>query len=215
MPPMAEAPPARTPPYRIETDRLVLRCFDPKDAPLLKEAIDSSLEHLRPWMPWMKDEPQPLEQKVELLRKFRGDFDLGTNFAYGVFEPDESRQLGGAGLHPRGGDASLEIGYYIRADAIGRGLATEVAAVLTRVGVEKCGLERVDIQVDPANERSVRIPRKLGFVEEGRLRRRLEPHQEDGPRRDSLLFTMLAEELAASACMRYAYRAYDVVGAEI
>jgi RimJ/RimL family protein N-acetyltransferase len=204
-----------TPPYRIETDRLVLRCYDPEDAPLLKEAIDSSLDHLRPWMPWMKDEPQPLEQKVELLRTFRGQFDLGQNFVYGVFEPDESRVLGGSGLHPRGGDGSLEIGYFIRADAIGRGLATEVAAVLTRVGIEKCGLVRVDVQVDPANERSLRIPRKLGFVEEGRLRRRLEPHQEGEPRRDSVMFTMLAEELADSPCTAYAYRAYDVLGDEV
>jgi RimJ/RimL family protein N-acetyltransferase len=203
------------PPYRIESERLVIRCYEPEDAPLLKEAIDSSLDHLRPWMPWMKDEPQPLAQKVDLLRTFRGQFDLGANFVYGVFEPDELRQLGGAGLHPRGGDGSLEIGYFIRADAIGHGLATEVAAVLTRVGFEKCGLERVDVQVDPANERSARIPRKLGFAEEGRLRRRLEPYEGGAPRRDSLMFTMLAEELADSPCMRYAYRAYDVVGNEI
>jgi RimJ/RimL family protein N-acetyltransferase len=205
----------RHPPYRIETERLVLRCYEPKDAPLLKEAIDSSLDHLRPWMPWARHEPQPLERKVELLRAFRGNFDLGKDFVYGVFEPDESRQLGGAGLHPRGGEGALEIGYFIRADAIGRGLATEVTAVLTRVGFEKCGLLRVDIQVDPANERSLRIPRKLGFVEEGVLRRRLEPHEGGGPWRDSMMFTMLAEELAASACMRYAYRAYDALGAPV
>jgi RimJ/RimL family protein N-acetyltransferase len=194
---------------------MVLRCYDPEDAPLLKEAIDSSLDHLRPWMPWARHEPQPLEQKIELLRTCRARFDLGTDFAYGVFEPDESRQLGGAGLHPRGGEGSLEIGYFIRADAVGRGLATEVAAVLTRVGFEKCGLVRVDIQVDPTNERSTRIPLKLGFVEEGLLRRRLEPHEDGGQRRDSLMFTMLAEELAASPCMRYAYRAYDALGAEL
>jgi RimJ/RimL family protein N-acetyltransferase len=204
-----------TPPYRIETERLVLRCYDPRDAPLLKEAIDASLDHLRPWMPWARVEPQPIEQKVELLRMFRGDFDRGTNFTYGVFEPDESRLLGGSGLHPRGGKGSLEIGYWVRADAIGRGLATEITAVLTRVGFERCGLARVDIQIDPTNERSLSIPRKLGFVEEGRLRRRLDPHEDGGPRRDSLMFTMLAEELAASPCGAYTYRAYDVRGAEV
>jgi RimJ/RimL family protein N-acetyltransferase len=205
----------KSPPYRIETERLVIRCYEPKDAPVLKEAIDSSLEHLRPWMPWARREPQPIEQKVELLRTFRGQFDLGTNFNYGVFDPSQSRQLGGAGLHPRGGECSLEIGYFIRAEAIGRGLATEVAAVLTRVGFEKCGLVRVDIQVDPANERSLNIPRKLGFVEEGRLRRRLHPHEEGGPWRDSVMFTMLEEELAGSPCMRYRYRAYDALGGEV
>ena len=203
------------PPYRIETDRLVIRCYHPRDAPLLKEAVDSSIDHLRPWMPWARNEPQSLEQKAELLRVFRGNFDLGNDFAYGVFERDESRQLGGAGLHPRGGEGSLEIGYFIRADSVGRGFATEVTAVLTRVGFEKCGLVRVDIQVDPANEVSLRIPRKLGFVEEGVLRRRLEPFEPGGERRDSTLFTMLAAELASSPCMAYAYRAFDVLGQKL
>jgi RimJ/RimL family protein N-acetyltransferase len=204
-----------TPPYRIETERLVLRCWEPDDAPLMKEAVDASIEHLLPWMPWARDEPQTLDEKMELARVFRGEFDLGTNFVYGIFEPDESRVVGGSGLHPRGGEASLEVGYWIRADAIGKGLATEVAAVLTRAGFEKFGLERVDVQVDPENERSIRIPRKLGFVEEGRLRRRLPPKTEGAPRRDSVLFTMLPEELAGSPCMAYEYTAYDALGREL
>jgi len=204
-----------TPPYRIETERLVLRCWEPDDAPLMKEAVDSSIEHLLPWMPWARDEPQSLDDKLELARRFRGEFDLGTQFVYGVFEPDESRVLGGSGLHPRGGEGSLEIGYWIRADSIGKGLATEVAAVLTRVGFEKFGLERVDVQVDPDNERSMSIPRKLGFVEDGRFRRRLPPKEEGGERRDGVLFTMLRDELAGSPCMNHAYQAYDALGREL
>jgi RimJ/RimL family protein N-acetyltransferase len=188
-----------TPPYRIETERLVIRCYDPEDAPLLKEAVDASIDHLLPWMPWARNEPQTLDE----------------NYPYGIFTPDETRQLGGAGLHPRGGEGSLEIGYFIRADAIGQGLATEVTAALTRAGIEKSGLDRVDVQVDPENERSVRIPRKLGFTEEALLRRRLESKEPGGPRRDSLLFTMLAEELPASPCMAYEYTAYDVLGREL
>jgi len=193
----------------------VIRCYDPEDAPLLKEAVDSSIDHLRPWMPWVRHEPQTLDEKVELLRTFRSQFDADENYPYGVFTPDESRQLGGAGLHPRGGEGSLEIGYFIRADAIGQGLATEVAAVLTRAGIEKCGLDRIDIQVEPENERSLGIPRKLGFTEEARLRRRLEPKEAGGPRRDSILFTMLADELPISPCTTYGYTAYDALGREL
>jgi RimJ/RimL family protein N-acetyltransferase len=204
-----------TAPYRIETDRLVIRCYEPEDAAMLKEAVDSSLDHLRPWMPWARFEPQTLDEKVELLRLFRSHFDADEDFAFGVFAPDESRQLGGAGLHRRGGEGSLEIGYFLRADATGRGLATEVTAVLARVGIEKCGVERIDVQVDPANERSLRVPRRLGFVEEATLRRRLEPKEDGGPRRDSVLFTLVAEELAASGCAAYDYRAFDVLGREL
>lgn len=201
-----------TPPYRIETDRLVIRCYNPADAPLLKDAVDSSIEHLLPWMPWARYEPQALAEKVDLLRDFRGRFDRDEDWIYGVFSRDESRQLGGSGLHPRGGPDSLEIGYFIRADSIGRGYATELTAVLTRVGLEFCGVARVDVQIEPDNERSLAIPRKLGFTLEGRLRRRLEPREEGQPRADSMLFTMLREELAASPCLGYDYVAYDAVG---
>jgi RimJ/RimL family protein N-acetyltransferase len=205
----------RTPPYRIESERLVIRCYEPHDAPLLKDAVDSSLDHLLPWMPWAKYEPQTLAEKVDLLRDFRGQFDRDENWIYGVFSRDESRQVGGSGLHPRGGPDSLEIGYFIRADSIGRGFATELTAVLTRVGIEICGLARVDLQIEPDNERSLAIPRKLGFTHEGRLRRRLEPRDEGLPRADSMLFTMLDEELAGSPCLAYDYVAYDVVGTRL
>ncbi len=202
----------KAPPYRIETDRLVIRCYDPRDAPLLRDAVDTSLEHLRPWMPWARPDPSTVEETVQLLRTFRGDFDRDTNYVYGVFSRDESRQLGGSGLHPRGGPDSVEIGYFIRADSIGQGYATELTAVLTRVGFEICGLERVDLQIEPDNERSLKIPHKLGFTHEGRLRRRLEPRDEGLPRPDSMLFTMLREELTGSPCLGYDYVAYDVVG---
>ncbi|HZO33758.1 MAG TPA: GNAT family protein [Gaiellaceae bacterium] len=204
-----------TPPYRIETERLVIRCYEPEDAALLKDAVDSSLDHLRPWMPWVRFEPQPLDQKIDLLRMFRGQFDQDENYVYGVFDGDESRLLGGSGLHPRGGDDSLEVGYWVRADAVGQGIATEVTAVLTRAGIEHAGLKRVDIQVDPANERSLRIPRSLGFTEEATLRRRLEPNEPGAERRDSVLFTMLDHELAISPCTTFPYRAFDAIGRQL
>lgn len=203
----------RTPPYRIETERLVIRCYEPRDAPLLKEAVDASVEHLRPWMPWVRDEPQTLDEKLELVRSFRSQFDADDNYIYGVFARDESRLIGGTGLHQRGGAASVEIGYWIRPDALRRGIATEITAVLTRVAIELCGAQRVDVQIDPANEASQGVPRKLGFVHEATLRRRLEAFEDEGPRRDSLLFTLLAEELAGSPAARYAYTAYDATGA--
>jgi RimJ/RimL family protein N-acetyltransferase len=190
----------------------VIRCYEPEDAPLLKAAVDSSIEHLLPWMPWARFEPQSVEDKVELLRSFRGQFDLDQNYIYGIFPPDETEQLGGSGFHKRANEGSLEIGYWVAASAIGRGIATEVTAVQTRAGFEVTGLDRIDIQVDPANDRSLAIPRKLGFTEEGRLRRRLEAHDDDGPLRDSVIFSMVREELESSPCMQYDYVAYDVRG---
>jgi len=54
--------------------------------------------------------------------------------------------------------------------------------------------------------------RTLGFTEEGTLRRRLESVVEGEPRRDTTVFTLLAEELAGSPCVQYDYVAYDAGG---
>jgi len=152
-----------TPPYRIETARVVARCWQPTDAAALKEALDPSVEHLRPWLPWAYEEPKPLAEKVELLRSFRGLFDLDQDHIYGIFERDESRVLGGTGLHTRLTDDAREIGYWIRQDAEGHGYITETVSALARVGFELVGLSRIEIRCHPDNHRSAAVPRRLGF----------------------------------------------------
>lgn len=114
----------------------------------------------------MHAEPTPVAEKAQLLRRFRGRFDLGQDFVYGILDAEETEVVGGTGLHTRAGDDALEIGYWIRASRVGAGLATEVTAALMRVAFEVCGVDRVDIRVDPANLPSLGIPRRLGFREE-------------------------------------------------
>jgi RimJ/RimL family protein N-acetyltransferase len=166
-------------------------------------------------MPWAAFEPQSLDEKVDLLRQFRGQFDLGDNYIYAIFAADESEVIGGSGLHPRVGEEAFEIGYWIRADATRRGFVTESTAALTRAAFELCGVDRVEIHVEPENEISLRVPRKLGYVEEATLRRRLPPHEPDGPRRDAVVFTMLAEHLADSPCANASFKAYDAAGRSV
>ena len=204
-----EGPPA---PYRIETERLVIRCYEPRDAPLLKDAIDSSLEHLRAWMPWAENEPRTLEEQTDLLKLFRSQFDLGENFVYAIFSADETEQVGGSGLHPRVEPGGLEIGYFIRASATRQGFVTESTAALTRVGFEICGADRIEIRIEPGNEASFGVPRKLGFIEEATLRRRL-PGRADGPLRDVTIFTMFREDFDPSLAPNV--RAYDALGERV
>lgn len=202
------------PPYRIVTRRTIIRCWEPRDAAGLKEAIDSSLDHLLPWMEWARSEPQPLWEKVALLRRFRGQFDLGRDFVYGIFAPDESEVVGGTGLHTRSGEDAFEIGYWIRAGRAGQGLATETTAALTRVAFELCGVDRLDIRVDPENAASLPIPRKLGYVEEATLRRRLPPHQ-DGVPRDVTHFALFRDGFSESPAARAPLEAYDSTGTRV
>jgi RimJ/RimL family protein N-acetyltransferase len=201
--------PASGPAYRIVTERLVIRCWEPRDAPMLSAAIEASKEHLRPWMPWAKD-LNDVDSVYQRLRKFRADFDLGTNFVYGVLDRGETMVLGGTGFHPRVGPGALEIGYWVHVDHVGRGYATELAAALTKVAFEVNGVHRVDIHVDPANARSVAVPRKLGFTREATLRSRLVRH--DGTYADSTIWTMLREEYEASSVKAARVEAFDGMG---
>jgi RimJ/RimL family protein N-acetyltransferase len=204
-----EGPPA---PYRIETERLVIRCYEPRDAPLLKDAVDSSLEHLRAWMLWAHAAPQPLDETIALVKRFRSTFDAGEDFTYGIFAADESELLGGTGLMPRIGPGGLEIGYWVRASATRQGVATESSAALARAGIEICGADRIEIRIDPGNEASLGVPRKLGFVEEARLRRRL-PSPEGEAQRDVTIFTLFREDL--DPALAPALRAFDALGRQL
>ena len=173
--------------------------------------MDESVEELRPWLPWAADEPQPIEAKVELLRTFRGRFDLGEDFVYGIFDADEKSAVGGTGLHPRVGDEAFEIGYWVRTSCVGRGYAIEAAAALTRVAFELCGVDRVEIRVDPANAPSLAVPRKLGFVQEATLLRRLwQPEP-----RDVVVWSLFADAVPESPVATARLEAYDAAGARV
>jgi RimJ/RimL family protein N-acetyltransferase len=198
------------PAYRIRTPRLVLRCWNPADAPLLKDAITESLDHLRPWMPWVQNEPETLDAKVERLRRMRADFDLGRDLVYGIFTPDEGSVIGGTGLHARVGPGALEIGYWIHSKRIGMGYATEAAAALTRVAFEVEGVMRVEIHCDPKNTRSASVPRKLGYTYDATLRRR--STGVDGTPRDSMIWSLLRDELPGTRAGIADLEAYDAIG---
>ena len=200
------------PAYRIETRRLVIRCYNPSDAPLLAESVTESLEHLRPWMPWVHVEPEPLAEKVKRLKRFRGMFDLGHDFVYGIFNPEETKLVGGTGLHTRLGASELEIGYWIHKDYINQGLVTESTSALVKVAFELLHVHRLEIHCDPRNLASAAIPRKLGFTHEGTLRAKT--RFLDGWN-DSMIWGLLEDEYPGSPSARAEIKAFDANGQHV
>ncbi len=198
------------PAYRIESERLVIRCYNPTDALYLQKAVQESVEHLRPWLPWVKDEPEELKVKIERLRLFRADFDLSKNYMYGVFDPNETQLLGGTGLHPRVGSNAFEIGYWIHVNHVNKGYATEISAALTKVAFEIEHVNRVEIHCDPNNIKSAAIPKKLGYVYEATLRNRCE--NIDGELIDSMIWSILRENYSKSLASKAKIVAYDAIG---
>ena len=202
-----------SPAYRIHTSRLILRCWNPTDAPRLKAAVDESRQHLKEWMPWAEGEPEELQIYIDRLRSFRAKFDLGEDFIYGIFSRDETKVLGGSGLHTRRGKDIREIGYWLHKDYLNQGLITEASAALTRVAFEVDQVHRTEIRCDPKNVRSTVIPRKLGYTLEATFRE--DTKLSNGEWRDTMVWVLLAGEYPNTLSARAEIEAFDVMGRKL
>ena len=99
----------------------------------------------------------------------------------------------------------------MRADRINQGVATETAGALTRVAFEVDKLDRVEIHCDADNVRSAAVPRKLGFTHEATLRRR----RVGGKVRDTMVWTLLADEYPGSGAATVPIETFDAIGRRI
>lgn len=112
---------------------------------------------------------------IEVDGQFRGQLTIG-NVTHGALR-------------------SAWIGYWVHSEVTGGGVATGALAL----GLDHCfgavGLHRVEATVRPENTASRRVLAKVGFREEGLLRRYLDV---DGGWRDHLLVGMTVEELSGS-----------------
>ncbi len=183
-------------PYRIETKRLVIRCWNPSDAWSMEEAIIESLDHLLPWMPWAVHEPLSLDDRIQLLREFRCKYDADTDHILAIFDRDEQRVVGGTGLHKRAEEGVLEIGYWIRLSEVNKGYATEASAALTRAGFDVEGTRRMEIHCSPDNGSSVKVIQNLGYTYEASRRDALLLADKQWYSRD--IYTMLRREFEGS-----------------
>ncbi|MCZ6761642.1 MAG: GNAT family N-acetyltransferase [Gammaproteobacteria bacterium] len=199
--------------YRIETDRLLMRCWSPADAPVLRAALDESDQHLRPWIPWMKDEPKSLDETAAGLRIKRANFDLGKDFWYAIFDREEQTLIGEIGLMTRAGPGALEVGYWIDKSCEGKGYASEATAVMIRVAFEIAKVERIEVYCAPENDASVAIPRKLGFLHEATLARRY--NDSEGDVHDMMVWTLFKDACPDSPASHQELRAFDCLGRQI
>jgi RimJ/RimL family protein N-acetyltransferase len=193
--------------YRVETPRLVLRCWSPEDAPELRQALDESDQHLRPWIPFMKDEPRSLAQTIEWARMHRSNFDSDQMYRYGVFHKDSGKLIGENMLLTRVGPGGLEVGYWTHVNSGGHGYATEASCAMIRVAFEIAGVERVEIHCAPENAASVSIPAKLGFMHEVNLKNRA-PDTE-GVMHDLMIWTLFREDYPGSPASEVPITVYD------
>jgi RimJ/RimL family protein N-acetyltransferase len=162
-------------PERGEHEGVVVRRWTVDDAPVLDALIADNLEHLRPFMPWIAEEPVGLDKRRELLVGWDAGWRGGGDVVMAVVL--DGRPVGSAGLHRRIGPTGVEIGYWIDAGHTGRGLARRATHALTDLAFAVPGIDHVEIHHDAENEASRRIPERLGYrwVGEVHLTRDLAP----------------------------------------
>jgi ribosomal-protein-alanine N-acetyltransferase len=142
---------------------LLLRPPTDADAPAIVEAIDGD-EQISLWLDLI---PQPynLEHALGWLRGDAGRGESELKWAL----TEEGRFLGTIGATPQGDDV-WEVGYWIRAEARGRGLMPRALELVARWLLAERHAKRIYLRADPENAASCRVAEKAGFTNEGVLR---------------------------------------------
>ncbi len=118
---------------------------------------------------------------------------IGAGLPFLIVGGDDGELLGSVDLHAVDWEQGrATIGYWIAAEARGRGAATRAVRLLSRWGFEALGLGRIQIYVDVRNESSQRVAERAGFTREGVLR---SFSQLKGERFDSIVFSLLPADL--------------------
>jgi [ribosomal protein S5]-alanine N-acetyltransferase len=104
----------------------------------------------------------------------------------------------------RGALRSGYLGYWIDRRVAGRGMASLAVALVCDHAFGDVGLHRVQADIRPENLPSQRLVERLGFRQEGLLRRYLDI---DGDWRDHRAYALLAEDLPGGVLARWRERA--------
>lgn len=159
-------------PMPIVTPRLRLVAAHPDFAQQHIDAISESLDEFKKWFVWAKDpEVVSLDTRRAWLAEAQGKFILRQNLFMCAFEKETGRLVAGTGFHALDWTIpSMEIGYWVRQSAMGKGYATEFSIALLRYAFLALGANRVAIKCDDSNIASRRVIEKTGIPYEGTTR---------------------------------------------
>ena len=150
-------------------DGLELRLLEHHHAQLLFDLTVANREHLRPFMPWVA-KLHAVSQTEAFIKMGLEQFARHDGFQAGIFV--RGKLVGMTGLHYIRWDTErTEFGYWLAEDAQGQGIATRTVKGLCDYCFGELGLGRAEIRCAPQNLRSRAVPERLGFTQEGVLRR--------------------------------------------
>jgi len=131
------------------------------------------------------------EKYIEELGTTRARSD--ARFVIEVIEGASTKPIGNCGLHQISAkDHNAIFGIAIgEKDYWSKSYGTEAARLLINYGFQQLNLHRISSSAIAFNERSIKLHKKVGFREEGRLRQAM---FKNGQYHDQVLFGILSEE---------------------
>ena len=174
-------------PLALDAERS-LRPLASSDVEELHALVCANHDHLAPWMPWAVDPQRDDTVGFLSAAEEQAGGDDGGHFAIICRE----RIVGVAGFHHVNRiHRSTSIGYWLAADAQGRGTMTLAVEALVDHAFGVWRLHRIEIRAAVHNARSRAIPERLGFVSEGVMR----DAERFGDRyRDHVVYSLLEHE---------------------
>jgi ribosomal-protein-serine acetyltransferase len=179
-------------PSRITTERFIIRRFARRDTDALCDAVSVSLPELSEFLPWAHS-GYGRDDAVAYIRDSIGAWREGRAYDFTIrSRTDASRHLGNISIwHVSRLGRTGEIGYWIRSDETGQGIATEATGALLQSGFTDLGMHKVTLRIARGNRSSERVAEKLGFTREGLLREELKIR---GTWVDHTLYSILEHE---------------------
>lgn len=159
-------PPGQRPDHRIGpvTDRLVLRAFEPDDAPAFYR-LNTHPDVIR----YTHEPPLESEAQARALIEQYPDWERYGYGRWAAIDRASGGVIGFAGLKMLDDIGEVDLGYRFFPEYWGRGLATEASFACLAFGFDVLGLERIIAMADPDNAGSLRVMQKIGMTRVGRV----------------------------------------------
>ncbi|MDF2905625.1 MAG: hypothetical protein K0R34_946 [Herbinix sp.] len=169
----------------METERLLLRVAQPGDENDLYEIRNS--EYVLKYNCMKKI---TMEQLQEQIMK-----DMESNDTYCIVLKENDKVIGKVDIDPdtlRYGVNALGISYYLGEQYASKGYMTEALREVIRYAFEERSVDVLSVRAFKDNEASTRLIEKLGFIQEGCIRRGVKGYQDIVY--DDMIFSILREE---------------------
>src|SRR5205085_63706 len=99
-----------------------------------------ALAEVSPWLPWCHEDYSIEESREFVSTRGKSAAD-GEWYSFGVFEKDSGKFLGGVGLNfINRVHLMANLGYWVRTNSVGHGVATSATRLAARFGFEELGL---------------------------------------------------------------------------